>query len=372
MVQVKLSRQQPTFLGAILGRSSLTVTSQAVAARQRGYANSHTLVALSQTDCPGAQVHGTGTIHVYAAAGVTAPGGYVQVNSNCAGGSTADDACSNGTGALKAGGSAILYAPRIDIVGSCQQASTGQVKGPVDEAAAYQGDPLASLQAPRFDPNQPGQPCGLSGTPTAATGPQANGCGSSQMPWIYSPDANCPGLPNNYKCVELKPGVYFGGWDISNKLRLIYNTDNPKASCPAGSSAGCQQDLELTAGGSLQLAGLLKTSPCPPATTVGGCPYGGMVIWDDGNGSQGYTANVKISGGTTLNISGTIYAPKAAVWINGNSGTNTAGPTCPAGATQTASVQIIAWTWDVGGTGDLCMPYDPSKLYQLNQQGLVR
>ena len=66
-----------------------------------------------------------------------------------------------------------------------------------------------------------------------------------------------------------------------------------------------------------------------------------------------------------LIISGTIYAPKAHVDITGNVETN-----CPS-TVQTASVQIIAWTWDIGGTGDLCMPYDPSKLYKMTMQGLV-
>jgi hypothetical protein len=36
------------------------------------------------------------------------------------------------------------------------------------------------------------------------------------------------------------------------------------------------------------------------------------------------------------------------------------------------SVQIISGTRDTGGTGDLCMPYDPTMLYKLAQQGLVR
>jgi hypothetical protein len=125
--------------------------------------------------------------------------------------------------------------------------------------------------------------------------------------------------------------------------------------------------LNLEAGGSLKLAGLLANKPCPPVTTTGGCPYGGMVIWYDGDGSQ-TDGLVSISGGTTLFISGTIYAPTASVTINGNSGTN-----CGTGAeTQLASVQIVAWDWDIGGTGDLCMPYDPTKLYHLTQQGLVK
>jgi hypothetical protein len=148
---------------------------------------------------------------------------------------------------------------------------------------------------------------------------------------------------------------------------LLFNTDNPAATCP-GSSSGCQGDLTLgTANSTLKIAGLLGDVPCPPVTTVGGCPFGGMVIWYDADGSEQYGGLVHVEGGGGLYISGTIYAPKAHVKIEGHSGTN-----CGTGTeTQFASVQIISWTWDIGGTGDLCMPYDPTKLYHLSLQGLV-
>jgi hypothetical protein len=152
---------------------------------------------------------------------------------------------------------------------------------------------------------------------------------------------------------------------------LIYNTDNPvhADTCPSGPSNQCQQDLDLTAQVNLRIAGLLADQPCPPVTTTGGCPLGGMVIWYDGRGSQSVSHNglVDIQGGAVLSISGTVYAPGADVDIEGNVDTN-CGPT----STQIASVQVIAWTWELGGTGDLCMPYDPTKLYKLMQQGLVR
>lgn len=197
--------------------------------------------------------------------------------------------------------------------------------------------------------------------------------------------------------------MYYGGWDIGAKVRvtlkpgiyviagggitigstgsldslagasapapiLIYNTDNPvyRSACP-GNAKRCQASIDLTAQADLKLAGLLANQPCPPVTATGGCPFGGMLIWYDASGSQSAdTAQVDIEGGTTLDISGTIYAPRAHVDLTGNANAN-----CGATATQVAAVQIISWTWDIGGTGDLCMPYDPTKLYKLMQQGLV-
>jgi hypothetical protein len=311
--------------------------------------------------------------------------------------------CGPGQGGLVVDGTADLTAPRINVHGSCQNK---QPNGPLDEAASQIGDPLAGLVPPAVDPAL-ARGCGTGGLPTEPTGTFSRGCASAGSGRHWEPstgterDAICPGLDVSIECIHLLPGVYYGGWSIGTRTAvvlepgiytiagggisigsatgslesvdaggspapvLIFNTDNP-SNCP-GPTYGCQQDLDLTAQGTLKISGLLGNQPCPPVTLIGGCPYGGMVIWYDGNGSQGYNGEVSIEGGTTLFISGTIYAPKAHVKIEGNSGTN-----CGTGTeTQLASVQIIAWDWDIGGTGDLCMPYDPTELYKLSLQGLV-
>ena len=36
-----------------------------------------------------------------------------------------------------------------------------------------------------------------------------------------------------------------------------------------------------------------------------------------------------------------------------------------------SAVQIIARQWEFSGSATIDMPYDPSQLYQLEQQGLV-
>ena len=41
-------------------------------------------------------------------------------------------------------------------------------------------------------------------------------------------------------------------------------------------------------------------------------------------------------------------------------------------AAGNAAVQIISWTWDVGGNAGLDMPYDPGGLYRFDSKGLVR
>ena len=417
-VQVVLTERHESFFGRILGSSHATVTTSAVAARQRGNTNSHSLIALKPEGCGTAILHGASTISLYPAPTYTGDGGYVQVNSNCAG-ITTDDNCGSDQGALRFDGGAILTAPKVNVHGGCNGPSsqpacpsppgTCPSTGPLDEAAVQIGDPLSGLIFPSWDTSLPGAKCGQTGTATTAAGAKGCGQGAGRIPWAPSADSACPGMPSSHDCIELNPGIYYGGWDIGPQKQvtlkpgiyviagggisigssgslnslggasapapiLIYNTDNPlyEASCPTAGVRKCQQNLDLTAQSDLRLAGLRADQPCPPVTTTGGCPYGGMLIWHDGDGSRSADggscatkACIDISGGGVLDVSGTIYAPTAHVNITGNVDTNCSSPT------QTAAVQVISWTWDIGGTGDICMPYDPTKLFKMTAQGLV-
>ena len=422
MVQVIVWAEHDSFFGRIYGQTRATVSTGAVAARQRGNTNSNSLVALKPDGCATAKVHGTGTIQIYPAPGYTGDGGYVQINSDC-GSDTSDDNCQTSSqGALDIAGGSILSAPKVNVYGGCKGTNTEPecpvppgacpASGPLDEAARQVGDPLSGLRFPPWDTSLPGATCGITAAATTAVGSEGCGDTGGRIPWADSPPAACPGIPAGFTCVELDPGVYYGGWDIGKKIVvtlkpgiyiiagggikigssgtldslaggaspapiLIYNTDNPlyADACPGAGARKCQDSLDLTAQADLMLAGLLADQPCPPVTTTGGCPFGGMLIWYDGRGSQptnensscaGGAACINIEGGGTLFISGTIYAPRAHVVILGNVATN-----CELSPTQVAAVQIISWTWDLGGTGDLCMPYDPTKLYKLTSQGLV-
>jgi hypothetical protein len=411
-VQVVIRQQRDTLFGVVLGQPTATVSTQAVASRERGENTTNSLHLLDPAGCASLLINGNPLVHIYPAPGVTAPGGNVQINSSCGFAQSSDDACSNSEGGLRIDGTnADLYAPKVNVVGGCRTTQADEPHGVLDEAASYIGDPLGSLRFPSWDTSIDGATCGAGGPATRATGAQANGCGNNPMNWV---DAPCPPPDESIDCVSLQPGVYYGGWRITTNTRvnlapgiyviagggitiagsgfldsvdaagspapvLIFNTDNPVAKaagiCPMNNDARCQQDLDLSTNESLQLTGLLRDAPCPPATspTAPGCPFGGMVIWYDGQGSQSAarSGEITMAGGTELFVSGTIYAPYATVNLGGTSATNTNAPECPAGATQVAAVQIISWRLELSGDGDLCMPYDPSGLYKRNEQGLV-
>ncbi len=271
MVQVVLTRQHDTFLGSLLGIGTLSVSTDAVAARQRGETNTHSLIALNPTDCSTAWLHGNGTIEIEPVPGYTGPGGYVHVKSECNQSNVGDDDCTNQDGALRIDGSSTeLIAPKVNVHGSCRS-THDQITGVLDEGASPIDDPLAGLVFPPWDTSDPGATCGTLGQPLQATGQYSVGCSASGPAAIgcRRDPALCPGLPAGYDCIHLQPGVYYGGWNIGRQARsclspastsspaaasasvptgsldsvgaggalpapvLIYNTDNPTANCPA-------------------------------------------------------------------------------------------------------------------------------------------
>jgi len=375
-VEVVIGRPHQSFLAGIVGLGTIPVAKSAVAAFTDGDSNSNSIIALRNTGCggnPAGSVSGGAQVTITPVydplTGLPYDGGYVHVNSTCGTppSTNVNGVCGTGegSGGLKIDGGASLSAPHVYVSGTCINNSTVPFTSPLTEGAVQIGDPLADLVPPSPGSLPAGQ-CGVGGPFTAPTGAGAGGC-----------NFNSAGI------VELQPGTYYGGWRIGNSVQLklatgiyiiagggitllaggsiesvdavgggiapvlIFSTDNPSASCPSGGS-GCQDNLDFTATSTLRVRG------------IDSGPYKGILIWQDGNGSKP-TSWVKIGGQSTLSIAGTIYAPKAQVVLTGGSS-----------GTGIASVQIIAWEFDIGGGAALDMPYDPKELYSFEQKGLVR
>jgi hypothetical protein len=371
-VEVILSRADHAFLAGIVGITSIDVSSSAVAAFDSGNSNTSSLIALDpNNDCSAGRTHGTGNITIEPLVPGTL-GGYVHVNSTCGNVGQTDGICgTTGQGGLNLSGSgATVTAPHTYVAGTCK--ASGSLVGPLTEGAVQIGDPLLELPPPSFGVPDPGAECGVGGpvsTPTSAS------CGSGSMKWSGT---TCVVDGATSKCVSLQPGVYYNGWQIANNLTLvlapgiyviagggvtlnaggsitsvqggtggpapvmIFNTDNP-------TTHSGQAPLDLSAQSTLKLR------------AIDSGPYRGILVWNDGNGSNP-TASVTLGGQTSLDIAGTVYNPKGLVTLDGGSGVGG----------STASVQIIAWQFDVGGNSNLDMPYDPSQLYQFPVKGLVR
>ena len=385
-VEVTMSRPHQSFFAGVIGMPTIAVSATAVAAFDTGASGTSSLVALKPTGCSTAKIHGggaSGGVDIFAAPGVPiAAGGYVQVNSDCGAAQGFDDLCTTGpSSAMTIAGGTYLRSNTVYIQGSCTQSgSAATILATFDEQAAYVGDPLALVRPPSpTDLTLRQCPVGPSSSPTSPK------------------KCNLP-----VGDVTLDPGTYYGGWQIGNGTKLhlnpgiyilagggisqtggiteaaasgrvlIYGTDSPACAVGGAASVACQQEFDFTANTTLNLRGLDKNTPCPPYGSIG-CPFGGLLFWQDAHASGAGTANadINIAGSGSLYVEGTIYTAMGNVKITGNSLSTGCTPDS-LGNTNCAAVQIIAYTWDVGGAGILRMPYDPSKFYQLRLKGLVR
>jgi hypothetical protein len=382
-VEVVLSRRNASVIGSVLGITGMQITSSAVAAFNNGNSNSNSLIALDPRGCGGAnsagKVTGTGTrVTIQPAIDPTTSlpfvGGYVHVNSTCGNAVNINNNCGSGSG--EGGQSALtinsnganLQAPGVFVSGTCSKTTNNDFTSPIlVEGAVQIGDPLGDLLAPRIADHPPGR-CSPTGPPLTPTGPNSTGCNN---------------FPNGVTVLD--PGVYYGGWTISNRadiqLRpgiyiiagggiklsgttgmlesvsgdptvdariMIFSTDNPASTCGSQNSAQAQGSLSFAANSTFR------------AKALAAGPYRGILLWQDGDGCQP-DAPVTLGGNGNVEIAGTIYAPKAPVEINGG-----------ATGTGVASVQVISNQWTLSGGAVLTMPYDPRELYQFEQKGLVR
>ena len=382
-VEVVLTQTHESFFAGLLGIPRIPVSSGAVGAFNSGDSNSNSLVALKPDTC--------GTLQINGGAGVTIQpvtpgtnGGYIMVDSNCANtpDNSPDQCSSGGQGALAISGNATVTAPAAYVVGSCKLTNNPTFSGTVDEGHAFYADPLAGL-----------------------IGPPASGAGAFCAPLgrnLVPGDGGCQYSAN--QTYQLQPGVYYGGIKVTSPKPIlnfnpgiyimagggfnptngevdsnagdimIYSTDVAQyygKNCPTTApdpTKYCQGTITINGSVNLNLSGL-NVDPCPPVSSTG-CPYVGILFWQDGRASiaaNGGSPVITINGGTNLRLSGTIYNPAGDTTVNG--GSSTTGCT---GANQNcASIQVISNTIKINGGSGLNMPYDPSKLYHLDNQGLV-
>lgn len=398
-VQVIITAEHPSFFGRIWGHSTATVSTSAVAANDAGPSNSSSLVAL-KPDCSGGaagQVSGGGVVRIFPVGGGN--GGYVHVNSTC--GASNDDLCDNGSGGSALAISGVLRSPFTYVVGSCTYSGSGTnglqcqpttVTACLDEQSVPLGDPLAPLPEPplaAFDPGRcpNGTGPGTLSLPSSTSACELKGGGGG----------TCPDIGGVATC-SLPPGVYYGGWDVKSNVRVrltdglyilagggiklsgsseittvdsttgaaarvtIFSTDGP--GCPS-IGVQCQGSITFTANQAFN-ARATNSATCQVASPQI-CPWRGILLWQDGTASHP-DAPIKLGGTASSTLSGTIYAPKADVLINGGSGTTGCDGTATASC---LSIQIISWTWKIDGNALVEMPYDPNELYQITQRGLV-
>jgi Putative Flp pilus-assembly TadE/G-like len=383
-VEVTITRPHQSFFAGVVGLRTFNVATAAVAANDTGVAGSSSLVALNDTQCGAAKLHGGGGgggLTIFPAAGVTpGSGGYVQVNSICGEAYGGNDNCMDGPqGGLQIAGGTEITSNTIYVQGGCVTGGSVTLHPPTsfDERAAYVGDPLAFVRPPA----PADLPDGVCPTGTSGTAATPNTCRLSGTRTL-NPGTYYGGwkITNPSTSITLNPGIYIlagGGFTqqagstvaAASGRVLIYSTDAPTCGQAGAPAEACQGIIDFRGSTSLNLRGLDKNTPCPPYGTTG-CPFGGLLFWQDAKASgSSVDKSIDLEGNGSLYLEGTIYTAKGDVLITGNGlGTGCAST----GPTNCAAVQIISDTWDVGGAGVLNMPYDPSMFYNPLFKGLVK
>jgi Putative Flp pilus-assembly TadE/G-like len=358
-IEVQVGATRPSFFSGVFGRRNQSTGAMGVAANSSGYSLPYSFLALDP--CGTSSVTGNGSITA---------NGTVHVDSAC-------------NPALQISGNGALHAPECDTVGT-ESVSGNGVPCTINKSGVQtSGDPLADLPAPALPTNlgiiakEPGEAknpanCGytygaLSSTVTTPPGVCTFPSSFSGHTYRMSPGYYPGGLQLLAGTFYMEPGIYyFGGGGLSMGGNgavvtsvnsgttvfgggvLLYNGSFHVASfCSGGVTTGCPGPMSFN--GSSAVVNLK-----PIQTTI----YKNMVIFGDRTTAAAITLN---GSSTNLNISGTVYAPKSLVTVNGS------------GATSIA-VQVIAYDFQVTGSpgSSLTVTYSSGGVFQLTGAGLVQ
>ncbi|MFL5755051.1 MAG: pilus assembly protein TadG-related protein [Chloroflexota bacterium] len=366
-VQVRLDQTANTYFGGVVGMRDIGVgtTSEAV----NGQINSinYSVVLLDPSNatwpngrrgCPALLISGGPTVTF---------DGSVQVNSACT--------QANG-GALSVNGNAssvtMNNGATIRLVGGYAPGPATITPTPATGANPV-GDPLAGL------PTMP-----VASLPVRATTQQVYGASDVVLePGVYQGGIQ---LKNSVKAF-LRPGIYVmqgGGLDLgaqsgaysvpataSTTTDATWATDCPASSCGvliynAGTSSGSGAMGPITVGAGATMR-LRPYVPTVDRTNANVNEYRNILVWQDATPtpSTGYAQPiVSLGGGGTVDLSGSVYAPSAAVQMTGGSGGS--------GGTSDLTVQFICWDLTFSGNTTFHFHYQANSFPKPTDYGLIR
>ncbi|MHB1413916.1 MAG: pilus assembly protein TadG-related protein [Chloroflexota bacterium] len=302
-VQVKVTRDVPTFFARVFGRDTMAVEALAVATDQGGSGDG-AIIALDK---------GGHSIDIGGTANLTVNGS-IWANGDLNTGGTADQTV---TGSVSVGGDADLSNPNFDY-------------GSLDNPVTPMGDPLATLTPPTASgtgscvaASEPGWEVCSPGTYNRI---KVNG-NTMFLPGIYEITGS-QGLEVSGTAVGVSgPGEEPWTWGAITDTNIAHlETHRPWGPVHfylTDRNAG----VTVNAGADFLFQGSLPT-------------YNNLVIWNAGKGE------VKINGGGAVAMYGSIYAPNANVKLVGNA------------YTPMLTGQVIADTVSIEGNNATVITYD--------------
>jgi hypothetical protein len=366
-IEVTIGATRPSFFAGIIGQATQRTGARGVATNGTDIPLPYSLLALDP--------HGCGTNKINGAPGTAVTtDGTVHIDSDCPG----------PPGALLLSGNGVLTAPECDVVGYlnrtggatnlCASAPTGVL---------VYGDPLRDLPPPP----KPGLPAAVQPI-GASPGPIPAGCPGGSSPATEAAPASCsftdpsmnnkvyrifPGLyPGGIAVtratVYMDPGIYWiggGGIDIKSTGpstvhgQLISRApgDNAAGTTPSGGVLIYNSTLPGAAYGPIHLNGgdgsTLALKPIQSGI------YKNMVMFVDRAAATG-NGDIDLNGdGSTLIISGTIYAATGNVKLNGSD-------------SSAIGTQLICYNFVLNGSGAaFTLDYAPDDVFHLKGVGLV-
>ena len=174
-------------------------------------------------------------------------------------------------------------------------------------------------------------------------------------PLSYLPAPSTSNPPTGTSVVSLPSGISISG---NGSMTLTSNT----IYLVGGNGISLSGNAKLTgnnvmlyvtgSNASIKLSGNGAVTLTPLSTG----PYQGIILFQDRTDSKSGT----LSGNGSLNITGTIYAPAAALTLSGNGNTNVFGS------------QIIANTMSTSGNGTVNVAYNPDTVATGPSSGTIR
>jgi hypothetical protein len=365
-VQVDVAANARTLFGRVVGITGLRAATTSQALNGQISSVKYSIVTLDpynsgwpngRRGCPALLISGTPTITLE---------GSIAVDSACT--------AANGGAFATNGNSAtvtLVNDATIRIVGQYKPTSLTITPAPL-QGQPYVKDPLLGL---------PPMPT-LSGAPRSSSKLTINGGSQMLEPGVYIGGIE---LKSSAK-VFLRPGIYVikGGelkvgaqaevysivGTATSTTAATWATDCPAETCGVliyNTSNTTPTDMGQI---SVNAGAVVKLRPYRPNVDRTGAAvsdFGNLLIWQNAvplPTSSYAQPEVQLSGGGTVDLSGTVYAPSAKVALSGGSGGS-------GGATD-VTLQFVCWDLELGGTSSFIFRYRTEKFAKPTDYGLIK
>jgi hypothetical protein len=365
-VRVQLSQTAPSFFRSVVGAGPLVVNTASTAVNGPTGGVGYSVLTLNPYNptwppnlrgCPSLNFNGSPTVTSL---------GSMHINSACQPGGGSDWAVTrNG----QASTVTMLNGSVIEIVGRADPTAMTIIPAPI-ENSIYLLDPLRFIN----DVNLAALPV------RSASRLILNNTNRTLDPGIYVGGIEL----RNRSQIYMRPGIYVlqgGGINVGAQAQLYTvgptvsttNQANWATDCPNDgtcgvmfynyANAGVMGQYNVTAGAVFLARGYQRGYSGPAANP----DYKGLLLWQHKlpvPTSSYVQPTVRLIGGGSVNISGTIYAPSAPVELNGGSGGG-------GGFEIDYALQFIVWDLIFSGTSDWRLDYSDLVFVQLPDYGLV-